>query len=228
MRRIIAPIRARNLVYAALCGLRLGIAYLIRHSTLALIKPFAIVATRGRVEEVSQLHLVPTRLCFVLTIAPDLMYRASVLGSILAVESPEKLANRYCRCATPVSGNVRAWLFSVTGFGPIVLFAPLGWRGLARHGNRFGTLLLSSWTLAFIAFQLLLFLTVSLKTICAILCPRYLVIALSISAGAVWILEGAFFCAAPLREIFKSVTREGFGFFHAVILFRFTQDRFLY
>lgn len=202
--RVMTPMRVGNAVFATLCGFCLGVAYLIRHSALVLIVPLAIVATRWQPGSTRQ-RVVPVLVAVIalaLTSAPDLMYRAQVLGSILAVESPE--SSRMVLANAPRQFlEMLGALFSVTGFGPIVLLAPVAWWVLARNGNRFEAILLLSWTLAFVGFHSPLYLTGVFENNMRYLVPAYPAIVLSISAGVVWILEGA------LERFPKTLLRSG-------------------
>lgn len=192
-RQFVAPHGARNLVFAGLCGVCLGVAYLIRHSALVLVVPLTVVTTHWRAGSRRErlVEVLVALVALALAMVPDLLYRLRVLGSVLAVESPE--SSRIVLLDAPRQFlEMLGALFSVTGFGPIVLLAPVGWWLLAREGNRFSAVLLLSWTLAFMGFHAPLYLTDVFENNLRYLVPAYPAIALSISAGGVWVLAGAF------------------------------------
>ncbi|MBI4671267.1 MAG: hypothetical protein HY741_06310 [Chloroflexi bacterium] len=184
------PVRSW-VVFAAFCGVSLGIAYLIRHSALALLAPLALVMARWGETKRERTRLVIAALAiFVLTILPDVMYRVNVLGSAFAVESPES-AQRVWLDAPRQFLQMLGALFSVTGFGPVALLVPLGWWILAREKNLFAALLLTTWLLAFLLLHAPLRLTSVFENSLRYLLPAYPAVALSLSVAVIWILERA-------------------------------------
>jgi 4-amino-4-deoxy-L-arabinose transferase-like glycosyltransferase len=187
--------------FAALCGLSLGMAYLIRHSALAMVVPLVIVAARWSGTKRARVLLIFIALAlFALTILPDGLYRANVLGSIFAVESPESAQMVWLDAPRQFLRMLGA-LFSVTGFGPLVLFVPLGCWVLAREKNQFAAFVLASWILAFMLLHAPLFLTGVFENTLRYLIPAYPALALSVSVAVVWSLERAWNGrrAAPTR-----------------------------
>ncbi len=181
----------RSLGFVALCGLSLGIAYLMRHSALVLIVPLALVMTRWGNTKYEKIILIFVMLSvFVITISPDIVYRANVLGSPFAVESPESAQLNFLDAPRQIL-EMFAALFSVTGFGPIVLLAPLGWWVLARGENKLAGWVLPSWILAYIFFHAPLFLTGAFENSLRYLVPAYPALALLISVALVWLAEHA-------------------------------------
>lgn len=181
----------RSLAYATLCGLSLGIAYLIRHSALVMLVPLALVAMRWGNTRREKIFLIAAALCvFAITIAPDIFYRARVLGSPFAVESPESAQTNFYDAPRQILQMLAA-LFSVTGFGPLILFAPFGWWILAREKKRFAAGVLAAWVLAFLFLHAPLTLTGVFENDLRYLIPAYPALALSASAALVWIFGRA-------------------------------------
>ncbi len=178
-----------SILFATLCGLSLGIAYLIRHSALVMIIPLAIVASRWGNTRREKLFLIfVTLLIFAITVAPDFIYRAQVLGSPFAVESPESAQVNVSAAPRQILQMLAA-LFSVTGFGPIVLLVLLAWWLLWREKNKFAAAILSSWILAFMLFHAPLALTGAFENNLRYLLPAYPAIVLAIAYAVVWIAE---------------------------------------
>jgi hypothetical protein len=176
---------------AGVCGLCLGVAFLIRHSALALLPPLALTATRwGRSARQRTTLIVVALVVCVLTVLPDLSYRAQVLGSVFAVESPESAQTVWLQAPRQFLQMLTA-LFTVTGFGPLILFAPLGWWMLrrAKQGLAAGVLVL--WIAAFVAFHAPLRLTGVFENSLRYLVPAYPAIAISMSVGIVEVVVQA-------------------------------------
>jgi len=181
----------RSCTYAALCGLSLGIAYLIRHSAIVLLVPLALAALRwGNTRREKFLLVVVAFIVFAITILPDVIYRAQVLGSPFAVESPESAQMNFYDAPRQFLQMLAA-LFSVTGLGPIILLAPFAWWMMWREKKGFTAAILISWILAFMLLHAPLVLTGVFENNLRYLLPAYPAIVLSISYGAVWILEHA-------------------------------------
>ena len=181
----------RSCTYAALCGLSLGIAYFIRHSALVMLIPLAIATFRwGNTRREKILLLVVALIVFAITILPDFIYRVNVLGSPFAVESPESAQMNFYDAPRQFV-QMFAALFSVTGFGPIILLAPFAWWILWREQNIFVASILIAWILAFMLLHAPLVLTGVFENNLRYLLPAYPAIVLSISFGTVWILEHA-------------------------------------
>jgi len=181
----------RSLAYATLCGLSLGIAYLIRHSALVMLVPLALVATRWGSTRREKFFLIAAALCvFAITIAPDFFYRVNVLGSPFAVESPESAQTNFYAAPRQILQMLAA-LFSVTGFGPLILLAPFGWWILAREKKRFAAGVLAAWVLAFVFLHAPLTLTSVFENNLRYLIPAYPALALSASVAFVWIVGRA-------------------------------------
>ncbi|RIK27147.1 MAG: hypothetical protein DCC52_09605 [Chloroflexi bacterium] len=169
------------MAYATLCGLSLGIAYLIRHSALVMLVPLALVATRWGSTRREKFFLIAAALCvFAITIAPDFFYRVNVLGSPFAVESPESAQTNFYAAPRQILQMLAA-LFSVTGFGPLILLAPFGWWILAREKKRFAAGVLAAWVLAFVFLHAPLTLTSVFENNLRYLIPAYPALALSAS-----------------------------------------------
>lgn len=179
---------AGSFLFAALCGISLGIAYLIRHSALIVVVPLAVIAiqwastTRRRI----LLGVVAVGM-LVLTIQPDIIYRVNVLGSVFAVESPES-SQLVWLDAPRQFFQILYSLVTLDGWGPLVLLAPLGWWVLIKQGNRFVASLLAVWTFVFVLFHAPLKLTGVFENDLRYMLPAYPAIALSIGAGADWIV----------------------------------------
>lgn len=182
---------AEMVAFAGLCGLVLGMAFLIRHSALVLMVPLAILATRWGQTRRQEILLLGVGLAiFALTIMPDLIYRTNVLGSPFAVESPE--GTQLVWGDAPVQFlQMLGALFSATGFGPIVLVILFGWWDSVRRGSRFEASVLSSWIFAFVLFHAPLRLTGFFENSFRYLLPAYPAIVLSISFGVVSLGAGA-------------------------------------
>ena len=178
-------------VYAALGGLCLGIAYLIRHSAIVVIIPLVLVATRwGNTRREKFFLILVALFVFAITIFPDVVYRANVLGSPFAVESPESAQVNFYDAPRQFLQMLAA-LFSVTGFGPIILLVPFAWWILWREQNKLAAIVLISWILAFMLFHAPLFLTGVFENNLRYLLPAYPAFVLSIAWSAIWILEPA-------------------------------------
>lgn len=207
-----------DVLFAALCGLSLGIAYLMRHSALVMIVPLALVTLRwGDTRREKILLLVIAFIVFAITISPDFIYRAKVLGSVFAIESPESAQVNFYDAPRQFLQMLGA-LFSVTGFGPIVMLAPLGWWLMRREKNKFAAAILMAWVLAFMLLHAPLVLTGVFENNLRYLLPAYPALALSISFGVVWILENA------LREWQSarfSFSKRAFGFYAGALLVLF-------
>ncbi len=181
----------RSLMFVALCGFSLGMAYLIRHSASVLMIPLAIVATCWGQSKREQIFLIAVALIiFVMTIAPDFLYRANVLGSVFAVESPESAQTVWLDAPRQFLEMLGA-LLSVTGFGSLILFVPFGWWLLAREKNLFAALVLAAWIGAFMLLHAPLRLTGVFENSLRYLIPAYPAIALSASFAVIWIFERA-------------------------------------
>jgi len=181
----------RSFVYAALCGLSLGIAYLMRHSALVMIVPLALVATRWGDTRREKIFLLAVALfVFAITIAPDIFYRAKVLGNPFVVESPESAQTNFYDAPRQILQMLAA-LFSVTGLGPLILFVPFGWWILAREKKRFVAGVLALWILAFLFLHAPLTLTGVFENNLRYLIPAYPALALSASVALVWVFRRA-------------------------------------
>jgi hypothetical protein len=180
-----------NLVFAVSCGLSLGMAYLIRHSALAMVVPLAIVATRwGNTRREKFFLILAALFVFAITVAPDIFYRTHVLGSPFAVESPESTqANVYD--APRQFLEMLGALLSVTGFGPLALLAPMGWWILARAKNLCAAWVLATWISAFMVLHAPLKLTGVFENDLRYLVPTYPAVALSIGIAVIWMLGRA-------------------------------------
>ncbi len=181
----------RSVALAAFCGLSLGMAYLVRHSALALAAPLAMVALRWGATRREKFFLIAVALfVFAITIAPDIFYHAQALGSAFAVESPESAQTNFYDAPRQIWETFAA-LFSVTGFGPAIALAPIGWWILAREKNMFAARVLAAWILAFIFLHAPLKLTGVFENSLRYLLPAYPAIALSASVALIWICERA-------------------------------------
>lgn len=191
----------RSVAFAAFCSLALGMAYLTRHSALAMFAPLAIVARRWGDSKRERVRLVTVAVVvFVITMLPDVLYRAKALGSVFAVESPESSQVVWLDAPRQFLEMFGA-LFSVTGFGPLILFVPIGWWILAREKNRFAAFVLAAWILAFMLLHAPLKLTGVFENSLRYLIPAYPALALLASVAVVWIVERAWqgMRAAPTR-----------------------------
>lgn len=179
----------RSWTDVALCGLSLGIAYLIRHSAIVLLIPLAVVAMSWGETRREKLFLILVGLIvFALTVAPDIFYRANVLGSPFAVESPESTQTNFYDAPRQIFQMLAA-LFSVTGFGPILL-AALAMSIISKEKeNRFAGIVLSAWILAFVLFHAPLFLTGVFGNNLRYLLPVYPALALLTARGMVALFD---------------------------------------
>lgn len=185
---------------AALCGLSLGMAYLIRHSTLVMIIPLALVAPRwGRTRRERAGWVLVSALVLALAVLPDAVYRMNVLGSLFAVESPES-ARMVWLDAPRQFVLMLAALFSATGFGPLVLLAPLGWWILVREKQGWVAAVLAGWVFAFVFLHAPLQLTGVFENNLRYLIPAYPAIAFSIGFFLVWFAEFVWRRAANARS----------------------------
>ncbi len=176
-------------LFAALGGASLGMAYLMRHSTLVMLLPLAVAARswghsagrRGRLALVALLACI----CVVL---PDALYRANTLGSLFAVESAE--STRIDLAAAPrqlVAMGVA--LLSVTGLGPVALLALVGVWDLVRRAQGAAALVLETWILGFMVFHAPLVLTGVFENNLRYPLPAYPALALLTAVGVVKICE---------------------------------------
>lgn len=179
--------RVKAVSFAALGGISLGMAYLIRHSALVMLVPLALVIAQWNISRREKVFLILFSLVvFALTISPDVVYRTTVLGSPFAVESAEATQLALADAPHQFLQTLGA-LFSVTGFGPLVLVAPFGWWILKRK-NPFAAAILLAWSLGFILFHAPLRLTDVFENNLRYLLPAYPAIAISISFGIVWLV----------------------------------------
>ncbi|OQY97407.1 MAG: hypothetical protein B6D41_03585 [Chloroflexi bacterium UTCFX4] len=218
--------------FAALCGLSLGIAYLMRHSALVMIVPLALVTLRwGNTRREKILLLGVALIVFAITISPDFIYRVNVLGSPFAVESPESAQMNFYDAPRQFVQMLAA-LFSVTGFGPIVMLAPFAWWILWREQkshvrqicnlsdarmenretnykfvlsfhSRFVAAILIAWILAFMLLHAPLVLTGVFENNLRYLLPAYPALALSIAFGFVTLWEWAWRAFQPRRKPYR-------------------------
>lgn len=185
---------------AGLCGLSLGIAYLIRHSALVMVIPLAIVMARWGSSRRERIVLMAVALVvFVLAILPDIVYRTSVLGSPFTVESPESSQMDWLAAPQQIL-QIGVALFSITGFGPILLALPALCIGLEKTENRRATLVLSVWILAFVLFHAPLRLTGVFENSLRYLVPAYPAIALLIGRSMVALVDGGWNAVRVFRE----------------------------
>lgn len=192
-----------SLAYAALCGLSLGIAYLIRHSAPIIIIPLALVAVRWGSSKREQIFSITLALfIFVITISPDLIYRANVLGSPFAVESPESAQVNFYDAPRQFLQMLAA-LVSLTGIGPVILLAPFGWWILWRENNKWIAAILIAWMLAFMLFHAPLVLTGAFENNLRYLLPAYPAIAICIAIGIVRLSEWAWRAFRPRRKPYQ-------------------------
>jgi hypothetical protein len=196
----IGGIGTSRVLLAVLCGIGLGFAYLIRHSALALAVPLGILAARWSASPRARLVLILVAMStFGITILPDLIYHQQVLGGLFRPESPESAELVLADGLTQGFATVVA-LGSLTGFGPVVLLAPVGWWILARGGHSFQALVLAAWVLAFVAFHAPLRLTGVFENSLRYLVPAYPALALAAAIGVVAVLETALGELAPWRR----------------------------
>ncbi|MCC7161942.1 MAG: phospholipid carrier-dependent glycosyltransferase [Anaerolineae bacterium] len=190
-------VRWNTIVFAALCGLALGIAYLIRHSALVLFIPISVTALwsiREKGLPVRQIGIA--LLTFAVTILPDVIYRATTLGSPLAVESPESAQLALSDAPRQIIQTLAA-LFSVTGPGPVLLVLVIVlvlWR---ENQERFAIVVLTAWVLAFILFHAPLRLTGVFENSLRYVLPAYPAIALLIGRAMVALFDRGW---SALRE----------------------------
>lgn len=209
-----------SMAFVMLCGLSLGIAYLIRHSALAMLVPLAVVITRwGATYRQRTLLVFGSAAIFVLTIAPDMLYRANVLGSAFAVESPESARMVWLEAPRQLLQMLGA-LFSVSGFGPLVILVPLGWWTLARDKQRFVALVLAAWVFSFMLLHAPLKLTGVFENNLRYLIPAYPAFALSAGVAVIWICERAWHALRATRTRFRkqSLVVYAFSLFGIVAL----------
>lgn len=183
------PVTSRT--WSALCGLLLGGAYLIRPSAMALVVPLAVVVTQWGTNRRARLTPVMIALAaFAPAILLDAIYHIRVLGSLLAVPSPESAQVVWLDAPRQVLLMLAA-LFSITGIGPILFCVPVGWLALTRDKNQFAAALLAAWIFAFILFHAPLFLTGVFENNLRYLIPAYPALVLSASAGVLFLSERA-------------------------------------
>lgn len=177
---------ARDVLFALLCGFALGMAYLMRHSALAMLVPLVVVMTRwGATKRLRVVLVFGAAAIFVLTISPDVLYRANMLGNAFAVESPESAQIVWLDAPRQLLQMLVA-LFSVTGFGPLVLFVPFGSWILARDKHRFTALVLAEWVFSFMLLHAPLKLTGVFENNLRYLIPAYPAFALSAGVALFW------------------------------------------
>lgn len=174
---------------ALLCGFFAGFGYLMRHSGVIMLLPVAVMAMQwGGTRRQRFLLWGSALIAFALTVVPDMIYRVQVLGSIFAVESPESSEVIWANAPSQLFEMLTA-LGSVTGFGPIVLLAPLGLWVMAREGRRIEAWTLAVWIVGFIIFHAPLRLTGVFENDLRYLLPAYPALVIAISVGALWLGE---------------------------------------
>lgn len=178
-----------TVLWAALCGLGLGYAYLIRHSALIALAPLGFIARKWGTTARRRIGLMALALAICsATILPDVFYRARVLGSPLAVESPESAELVFWRAPQQLVEMLLA-LVSLTGFGPLALLIPVGWWVLWRESRRETAWILGIWVLGYMLFHAPLRLTGVFENNLRYLLPAFPALTISIGLAVVWFAE---------------------------------------
>lgn len=208
--------RGVNFALAALCGLCLGVAYLMRQSALVMLVPLAIVSWRwGGTRRERLLLLFTALVLFGAIIAPDFFYRATVLDNVFAVSSPES-AQFVLLDAPRQLGEMVGALFSVTGIGPVVILALLLAFRWNDPENRFAVSVLGTWILAFMVFHAPLRLTGVFENNLRYLVPAYPAIALLVARGLMLLFDWGLTGVRSLKAGGSSPIRAGLGILGAI------------
>ena len=212
----------RSFAVAAFCGLALGIAYLIRQSALVMLVPLTIVALHwARTGRERLLLALSAVAIFVVIVTPDFFYRATVLENVFAASSPESGQLALLDAPRQLVRMLGA-LFSVTGFGPILVVALLLVFGVKDQKNRFAVWVLGAWIFAFMLFHAPLRLTGVFENNLRYLVPAYPAIALLIAKAMVMLGDRGVVSVRALCNRSASPVRVGMtisGAVVAVILF---------
>ncbi len=165
-------------------GLMVGLAYLIRHSTLLILIPIAWLAWSQPARRWRREGPVWLAAGLAVMMAPDLAYRAAHLEHVLAVESLESTVASW-RYVLPNLLNMAFDLASWRGFGPLVVLAGLGVGGVWRRAGRRAAIALLGWGLAFALFHAPLALTAVFENTLRYLLPAYPPLVICMAAGCV-------------------------------------------
>lgn len=184
-----------SVLFAALCGASLGMAYLVRHSMLVMLLPLAVIAPRWGARGRMRWLLSAAALgAFVLVVVPDLAYHVTVLGGLLSVESAESAQVSLANAPLQFVALFGA-LLAVTGFGPVLVMALAGVWAAFREKQRFALYVLGAWILGFMLLHAPLVLTGVFENNLRYLVPAYPALALLTSLGIVYV------CAAAVRGV---------------------------
>ncbi|MDY7040715.1 MAG: glycosyltransferase family 39 protein, partial [Chloroflexota bacterium] len=186
----LAAERSRRALLSALSGAALGTAYLIRHTSLVLLAPLAVILMRSRPAKRDwwqrQLAL---GLVAVLVALPDLLYHQRWLGSFWRGENPEigrqaGLAHVGASLSTFVEylsyPGEFGWLWPLFFVGAYVL-----WRQ-----RRTSFVVLIAWFLALATVHLPVHTTALFQNGARYLLPAFPAPALIVGAGAVHLVDG--------------------------------------
>ncbi len=145
-------VRAKRLViFGALAGLALGMAYFVRHTQVLLAIPIAVAGWQLKKPERFR-FLVTTALVAFVVALPDLIYHRQNFGSWLSPESHELVLFGFSSIASS-SQVVADRFFAGNEFGYLFPFFLYGaYRAARENAGRF--LVLASWLVALVGFHL--------------------------------------------------------------------------
>ncbi|MBC7249428.1 MAG: glycosyltransferase family 39 protein [Anaerolineae bacterium] len=185
----------RQELFSALAGAALGMAYLVRHTSLALLAPLMIILARSRPRPRRWWRRQATLLLTAALVAlPDLLYHQRWLGGFWHGENPEIGRQAGLIHVGPSLAAFVEYLAYPGEFGWLLPLLLAGGYGLWR-GRRTAFTVLVPWTLALVIVYAPVHTTALFQNGARYLLPAFPALALMVSAGVVCSLK-----ALPLRR----------------------------
>jgi len=186
---VLAAERRRQPLFSALGGTALGMAYLIRHTALALCAPLAVILVQSRSARNGwwrrQLVLV---LSAIFVALPDVLYHQKWLGAFWRSENPE--ITRQAELAH-VGFSLSAFVEYLAYPGEFGWLLPLLFVGVYMlwRKQRAALAVLTAWILALAAVYAPVHTTALFQNGARYLLPAFPALALTVGAGVMYILE---------------------------------------
>lgn len=193
---LVAEHRRQDL-FSALAGAALGMAYLVRHTSLALLAPLMVILARSRPRTRRWWRRQATLLLAAALVAlPDLLYHQRWLGSFWHGENPE-IGQR--AGLIHLGPSLAAFVEYLTYPGEFGWLLPLLLAGgyVVWRGRRSAFAVLGSWVLALVIVYAPVHTTALFQNGARYLLPAFPALALMVSAGVVHGLR-ALFCHKPM------------------------------
>ncbi|MDH7473226.1 MAG: hypothetical protein QHJ74_04360 [Anaerolineae bacterium] len=184
----LAAERKRKVVLSALSGAALGMAYLIRHTSLALLAPLAVILAQSRpVKRDWWQRQFALGLAAAFVALPDLLYHQRWLGAFWKGENPEIGLQAGLAHLGPSLAAFVEYLAYPGEFGWLLPLLLVGTYVLWQQRTVF--VVLAVWTLALAAVYAPVHTTALFQNGARYLLPAFPVLALTIGVGAVHVLE---------------------------------------